>query len=92
MSPPRGIRLPGYVQGHTGIVERIQPAAVFPDTNALLQGEDPQYVYAVRLDSRELWDADIDDKALWTHHGDRPDVLLHPRRLIGKPTPGKELH
>jgi nitrile hydratase len=28
---------------------------VFPDTNALFQGENPQHVYAVRFAARELW-------------------------------------
>ncbi len=57
MSPPGHTRLPGYVRGHTGVVELIQPAAVLPDTNADFQGENPQYVYSVRFDSRELWGA-----------------------------------
>jgi nitrile hydratase len=55
MSPPGHTRLPGYVRGHTGVVERIQPASVLPDTNAHFQGEHPQHVYSVRFDSRELW-------------------------------------
>jgi len=28
---------------------------VFPDTNAHLRGEDPQYLYNVRFDGAELW-------------------------------------
>ena len=57
MSPPGHTRLPGYVRGHTGVVERIQPAAVLPDTNAHFLGENAQHVYSVRFDSRELWGA-----------------------------------
>ncbi|PWI05476.1 nitrile hydratase subunit beta [Streptomyces sp. NWU339] len=64
MSPPGHTRLPGYVRGHTGVVERIQPAAVLPDTNAHFQGENPQHVYSVRFDSRELWGADAEPFAL----------------------------
>ncbi|MEU9315059.1 nitrile hydratase subunit beta [Streptomyces sp. NPDC048295] len=64
MSPPGHTRLPGYVRGHVGVVERIQPAAVLPDTNAHFQGENPQYVYSVRFDSRELWGADAEPFAL----------------------------
>jgi hypothetical protein len=48
------------VRGHTGVVELIQPAGVLPDTNAHFLGENPQYVYTVRFDSRELWDADAE--------------------------------
>jgi nitrile hydratase len=64
MSPPGHTRLPGYVRGHTGVVEIIQPAAVLPDTNAHFQGENPQHVYSVRFDSRELWGADAEPFAL----------------------------
>jgi nitrile hydratase len=28
---------------------------VLPDTNAHFEGENPQYVYTVAFDSRELW-------------------------------------
>jgi nitrile hydratase subunit beta len=56
-SPPGHTRLPGYLRGHTGVVDLIQPAAVLPDTNAHFRGENPQYVYSVRFGSRELWGA-----------------------------------
>jgi nitrile hydratase beta subunit len=48
-------RLPRYLRGHAGVVERLQPAAVLPDTNAEFRGEHAQHVYSVRFDSRELW-------------------------------------
>jgi nitrile hydratase len=64
MSPPGHTRLPGYIRGHTGVVELIQPAAVLPDTNAHFQGENPQHVYSVRFDSRELWGADTESFAV----------------------------
>ena len=60
ISPPGHTRLPGYVRGHTGVVELIQPAAVLPDTNAHFQGENPQHVYSVRFGSRELWGSDAE--------------------------------
>jgi nitrile hydratase len=53
-------RLPQYVRGRVGVVERVQPAFVLPDTNATHEGENPQYVYSVRFDSRELWGADAE--------------------------------
>jgi nitrile hydratase len=53
---PRGhTRLPRYARGARGRVERVYPAFVFPDTNAHGQGENPQYLYNVRFDGRELW-------------------------------------
>lgn len=64
MSPAGPTRLPGYVRGHAGAVELIQPAAVLPDTNAHFQGENPQYVYSVRFASRELWGADAETFAV----------------------------
>lgn len=60
ISPEGHTRLPRYVRGHLGVVEAVQPAAVLPDTNAHFQGENPQHVYTVRFDSRELWGTDAD--------------------------------
>ncbi|GAA1303989.1 nitrile hydratase [Planotetraspora silvatica] len=57
MSPPGHTRLPAYARGHTGVVDVVQPAEVLPDTNAHFLGENPQHVYSVRFDSRELWGA-----------------------------------
>jgi nitrile hydratase subunit beta len=57
-------RLPRYVRGHTGVVEVVQPPSVLPDTNAHFEGENPQYVYTVRFDSRELWGAEAEPFAL----------------------------
>jgi nitrile hydratase beta subunit len=59
-SPPGHTRLPGYLRGHTGVVELIQPSAVLPDTNAHFQGENPQHVYSVQFSSRELWGAEAE--------------------------------
>jgi nitrile hydratase len=64
ISPPGHTRLPGYVRGHTGVVEVIQPAAVFPDTRAHFRGENPQHVYSVRFDSHDLWGQDADSFAV----------------------------
>ena len=48
-------RLPGYVRRRTGTVTAIRPAAIFPDSAAHFEGENPQHCYAVEFDSRELW-------------------------------------
>ncbi|MFG2357418.1 nitrile hydratase subunit beta [Streptomyces sp. NPDC048521] len=64
VSVPGHTRLPAYVRGHVGVVERIQPGHVLPDTNAHFQGENPQHVYSVRFDSRELWGTDVEPFAL----------------------------
>ncbi|HVE96208.1 MAG TPA: nitrile hydratase subunit beta [Pseudonocardiaceae bacterium] len=60
MRPEGHTRLPHYLRGHRGVVEMVQPAAVLPDTHAHFLGENPQHVYTVRFDSRELWGADAE--------------------------------
>ncbi len=60
VSPTGHTKLPRYVRGHTGVVELIQPAHLLPDTHAHFEGENPQHVYSVRFDSRELWGADAE--------------------------------
>jgi hypothetical protein len=51
---------PRYVRGHIGVVERLHGCHVFPDTAALDQGENPQWLYTVVFESRELWGDDAD--------------------------------
>ena len=58
--PRNHTRLPRYVRGHVGVVERLHGAHVFPDATLLGQGEDPQWLYTIRFDSRELWGTDAD--------------------------------
>jgi nitrile hydratase len=58
--PVSHTRLPRYVRGHVGVVERLHGAHVFPDTVVAGQGESPQWLYTVCFDSRELWGPDAD--------------------------------
>jgi len=51
-------RLPGYAHGKLGTIERLQGAHVFADTNAHGEGEQPQWLYSVVFDARELWGPD----------------------------------
>ena len=53
--PDHHTRLPAYVRGCTGIVERIHGVHVFADANALGLGEQPQWLYNVVFDEAELW-------------------------------------
>ncbi len=55
LNPTGHTRLPRYVRGKTGIVDRVRGVFVFPDTNAHFLGESPQHVYSVRFEARELW-------------------------------------
>ena len=53
--PTGHTRIPRYVRGRRGIVDRDHGVFVFPDTNAELAGEKPQHVYSVRFTASELW-------------------------------------
>jgi nitrile hydratase beta subunit len=59
INPPGHTRLPRYIRGHVGVIEAVRGCQVFPDSNAL-GNEDPQWLYTVRFDARELWGADAD--------------------------------
>ncbi len=56
--PSSHTRLPRYVRGRKGVIDRIHGVFVFPDTNASLAGEDPQVIYSVRFTAAELWGED----------------------------------
>jgi nitrile hydratase beta subunit len=60
MNPPTHTRLPRYVRGHVGTVRAIHGCHVFPDSNAHGRGEDPQWLYTVSFDGRELWGPETD--------------------------------
>ena len=60
LDPPTHTRLPRYARGHVGMVELVHGCHVFPDSNALGAGEDPQWLYTVCFDGRELWGAGAD--------------------------------
>jgi len=53
--PPHHSRLPGYARGKRGVIERVHGAHVFADTHARGLGEQPQWLYTVAFDERELW-------------------------------------
>jgi nitrile hydratase subunit beta len=49
-------RLPAYLRGRTGVIERVLGPHVFADSHAQGLGEDPQWLYTVVFEARELWD------------------------------------
>jgi nitrile hydratase beta subunit len=55
---PHHTRLPAYVRGKTGVVERLHGSHVFADTHAQGLGEQPQPLYTVVFDGVEVWGAD----------------------------------
>jgi nitrile hydratase len=58
LNPTGHTRLPRYVRGHVGVIERAHGAHVLPDSNAHSLGEDPHHLYGVRFDAREIWGPD----------------------------------
>lgn len=59
LNPIGHTRLPRYVRGKSGVVDRVHGVFVFPDTHAHFRGENPQHVYSVRFEARELWGEDF---------------------------------
>jgi nitrile hydratase subunit beta len=55
INPTGATRLPRYVRGKHGTVERDHGVFIFPDANAAGQGQKPQHLYSVRFSARELW-------------------------------------
>jgi nitrile hydratase len=51
-------RLPGYLRGKLGMIERVHGPHVFADTHAQGLGERPQWLYTVVFDEREVWGSD----------------------------------
>jgi nitrile hydratase len=55
LNPIGHTRLPRYVRGRVGVIERSHGAHVFPDIHAHGGGESPRPLYTVRFLARELW-------------------------------------
>jgi nitrile hydratase len=53
--PAGHTRVPRYARGRIGRIEQVHGAHVFPGTSAHGLGEQPQWLYTVAFDGRELW-------------------------------------
>lgn len=60
INPPTHTRLPRYVRGHEGLIEAVRGCHVFPDSVTTGRGEDPQWLYTVVFNGRQLWGAGAD--------------------------------
>jgi nitrile hydratase len=56
--PRTHTRLPRYVRGHVGVVERMHGGHVFPDAVVASGAEDPQWLYTVTFEGETLWGPD----------------------------------
>src|SRR5262249_52454574 len=70
LHPVTHTRLPRYCRGKPGTIAKVHGAHVYPDSNALGQGEDPQWLYTVRFDARDLWGPDTTASAVYVHLGE----------------------
>jgi len=62
LNPVGHTRLPRYARGKTGTIQMDHGVFVLPDTNAHFKGENPQHLYSVRFDARELWGKQASEK------------------------------
>jgi nitrile hydratase len=60
INPVTHTRLPRYARGRDGAIESVRGCHVFPDSVAIGQGENPQWLYTVVFDGRELWGESAD--------------------------------
>jgi nitrile hydratase subunit beta len=78
MHPSTHTRLPRYCRGKRGSVIATHGAHVFPDTNAMGLGEQPQWLYTVRFDAVELWGTDTTATSVcvdcWEPYLDNPNA------------------
>jgi nitrile hydratase beta subunit len=58
--PTTHTRLPRYARGRVGLIECVRGCHVFPDSVATGQGENPQWLYTVLFEGRELWGDNAD--------------------------------
>lgn len=78
---PKGhTRLPRYCRAKRGVIESLRGTFVTPDTNAMGLGENPQPLYGVGFDARELWgtEAESNQKV----HLDLWENYLEPVRAL----------
>jgi nitrile hydratase subunit beta len=60
VNPQTHTRLPRYARDKLGVVELIHGCHAYPDSVATARGDDPQWLYTVVFDGREIWGADAD--------------------------------
>ena len=58
LNPTGHTRLPRYARGKVGVIDRAHGTFVYPDANAHGNGEDPQPLYCVCFEAKELWGPD----------------------------------
>jgi nitrile hydratase beta subunit len=54
-NPTGHTRLPRYARGKVGRIDVVREGYVLPDANAHGRGENPEWVYTVVFDGKEIW-------------------------------------
>jgi len=62
LNPRTHTRLPRYVRGRAGVVDRDLGVQNLPDSRVARQDPKPQHVYSVRFTARELWGPDASSR------------------------------
>lgn len=62
LQTPRHTRLPRYLIGCRGVVQRHHGAHVFPDSNGHGEGENPQHLYTVMFKASEVFGTSARDE------------------------------
>jgi nitrile hydratase len=80
MHPAGHTRLPRYVRGHAGTIVLVHGCHVFPDSRAHDGGEDPQWLYTMSFEARELWGPEADPTATISVDAFEPYLEAAPLR------------
>jgi nitrile hydratase subunit beta len=80
--PTTHTRLPRYVRGHTGTVAIVHGCHVFPDSRAQGGGEDPQWLYTVLFEARELWGPEAEPSLTISIDAFEPYLDPAPRSIM----------
>jgi len=77
--PEGHTRVPRYVRGKIGVVDKDHGVFIFPDTNAVFEGKSPQHLYSIRFEAGELWGAKAvaQDKVYVDMWDDYLEAVLH---------------
>jgi nitrile hydratase len=76
LNPSGHTRLPRYLRGKSGTIEKDHGVFGLPDTMAHGGGETPQHVYCVRFSAREVWDTSASPRD--SYYVDMWDDYLDP--------------
>lgn len=58
INPATHTRVPRYLRGRVGTIERCHGVFIFPDAHAHDGTKEPQQLYSVRFEAAELWGPD----------------------------------